>query len=30
MPPYVITPDEIKLLADVAFNGIDQACRLVS
>jgi len=30
MPPYVITPDEIKLLADVAFNGIDQACRLMS
>jgi adenosylmethionine-8-amino-7-oxononanoate aminotransferase len=27
MPPYVITPDEIRHLAEVAFNGIDRACR---
>jgi len=27
MPPYVITADEIKLLADVAWQGIDLATR---
>jgi adenosylmethionine-8-amino-7-oxononanoate aminotransferase len=27
MPPYVITPDEISLLARVALDGIDQATR---
>ena len=27
MPPYVITPDEIDLLAAVALGGIDQATR---
>jgi adenosylmethionine-8-amino-7-oxononanoate aminotransferase len=27
MPPYVITPDEIDLLAMVALDGIDQATR---
>ena len=27
MPPYVITPDEIVLLARVALDGIDQATR---
>jgi len=25
MPPYVIAPDEIALLAEVALSGIDQA-----
>ncbi|NNG13432.1 MAG: aminotransferase class III-fold pyridoxal phosphate-dependent enzyme, partial [Halobacteria archaeon] len=25
MPPYVITPDEIRLLADVAYQGIQAA-----
>jgi adenosylmethionine-8-amino-7-oxononanoate aminotransferase len=27
MPPYVITPDEIELLAEVAAGAIDQATR---
>jgi adenosylmethionine-8-amino-7-oxononanoate aminotransferase len=30
MPPYVITTDEIRHLAEVAFNGIDRACRQTS
>jgi adenosylmethionine-8-amino-7-oxononanoate aminotransferase len=27
MPPYVITPDEIRLLAEVAWEGIQLATR---
>ena len=27
MPPYIITPDEIELLAEVAAGAIDQATR---
>jgi adenosylmethionine-8-amino-7-oxononanoate aminotransferase len=27
MPPYIVTPDEISLMADVARSGIEHATR---
>jgi adenosylmethionine-8-amino-7-oxononanoate aminotransferase len=27
MPPYIITPDEIQLMAEVAWEGIQQATK---